>query len=50
LDVTADPALDGRVQFAGEHTSSEWLGYMNGGVQSGDRASAALIELLKLGK
>jgi monoamine oxidase len=50
LDVTADPALDGRVQFAGEHTSVDWLGYMNGGVQSGDRASAALIELLKLGK
>jgi monoamine oxidase len=32
LDVTAEPALDGRVQFAGEHTSVDWLGYMNGGV------------------
>lgn len=50
LDVAADPALDGRVQFAGEHTSSEFLGYMNGGVQSGNRASEALIELLELGK
>jgi monoamine oxidase len=50
LEVAAEPALDGRVQFAGEHTSFDWLGFMNGGVQSGDRASAALIELLKLGK
>lgn len=50
LDVAADPALDGHVQFAGEHTSSEWLGYMNGGVQSGNRASEALIELLALKK
>jgi len=50
LDVTADPARDGRIQFAGEHTSSEWLGYMNGGVQSGNRASEALIELLALEK
>ena len=48
LDVAAEPALDGRVQFAGEHTSVDFLGYMNGGVESGDRASAALIELLEL--
>jgi monoamine oxidase len=50
LDVAADPALDGRVQFAGEHTSSEWLGYMNGGVQSGDRAARALIKQFGLKK
>jgi monoamine oxidase len=50
LDVAAEPALDGRVQFAGEHTSSEFLGYMNGGVQSGNRASEALIEVLALKK
>jgi monoamine oxidase len=50
LDVAAEPALDGRVQFAGEHTSSEFLGYMNGGVQSGNRAAAALIETLALKK
>lgn len=47
LDVVADPALDDRVQFAGEHTSVDFLGFMNGGVQSGNRASEALIELLK---
>ncbi|HSD93718.1 MAG TPA: NAD(P)/FAD-dependent oxidoreductase [Methyloceanibacter sp.] len=46
LDVAAEPALDGRVQFAGEHTSVDFLGYMNGGVESGNRASAALIEIL----
>jgi len=46
LDVVADPALDGRVQFAGEHTSVDFLGYMNGGVESGNRASAALIEIM----
>ncbi|MGH6736347.1 MAG: flavin monoamine oxidase family protein [Methyloceanibacter sp.] len=46
LDVAAEPALDGRVQFAGEHTSVDFLGYMNGGVESGNRASAALIEIM----
>jgi monoamine oxidase len=48
LDVAAEPALDGRVQFAGEHTSVDFLGYMNGGVESGNRASEALIEALEL--
>ena len=43
LEVAGEPALDGRLQFAGEHTSSDFLGYMNGGVQSGNRAAAALI-------
>ena len=50
LDVAAEPAVDGHVQFAGEHTSSEFLGYMNGSVQSGNRASAALVETLELKK
>ena len=39
LDVAAEPALGGRVQFAGEHTSVDFIGYMNGGVQSGNRAA-----------
>ena len=50
LDVAAEPALDGRVQFAGEHTSVDFLGYMNGGVESGNRAAAALIETMALAK
>ena len=32
LEVASEPALDGRLQFAGEHTSSDFLGFMNGGV------------------
>jgi hypothetical protein len=43
LELAAEPALLGRLQFAGEHTSTDFLGFMNGGVQSGNRASAALI-------
>lgn len=50
LEVAGEPALDGRLQFAGEHTSSDFLGYMNGGVLSGNRAAAALIETMALQK
>ena len=50
LEVAGEPALGGRLQFAGEHTSSDFLGYMNGGVQSGNRAAAALIKTLALHK
>ena len=50
VGVAAEPALDGRLQFAGEHTCSDFLGYMNGGVQSGNRAAAALIKVMALHK
>jgi monoamine oxidase len=50
LDVAAEPALGARVQFAGEHMAGDFMGYMNGGVQSGNRASEALIETLALKK
>lgn len=50
LEVGAEPALGGRLQFAGEHTSVDFLGYMNGGVESGNRAAGALIETLALKK
>src|SRR5262245_22849664 len=50
LDIAGEPVLGGRVQFAGEHTSPEFYGFMNGGVESGNRASAALIETLALKK
>jgi len=46
LEVAGEPALDGRLQFAGEHTSSDFLGYMNGGVVSGNRVATALIETM----
>ena len=45
---TAEPALHGRLQFAGEHTAGEFMGFMNGGVQSGNRAAAALVKTLAL--
>jgi monoamine oxidase len=50
VEVGAEPALGGRLQFAGEHTSADFLGFMNGGVQSGDRAAAALVKTLALHK
>jgi len=37
----------GRVAMAGEHTSGNWQGYMNGAVESGRRA-ARDIEIMKL--
>jgi monoamine oxidase len=47
FDSTFDPALRGwlaqpfgRLFFAGEHTSIQWQGYMNGAVESGRRAAA----------
>jgi len=43
LEHTATPSDDGRIQFAGEHTSVDFMGFMNGAVESGERAAAALI-------
>ena len=37
----------GRVFFAGEHTSVRWQGYMNGAVESGQRAAAEVISLIR---
>jgi monoamine oxidase len=48
-DEAGKPALGGRLQFAGEHTSGAKLaGYMNGGVQSGNRAANELIKFMAL--
>ena len=33
----------GRIVFAGEHTSDDWQGYMNGAVESGQRAARELL-------
>jgi hypothetical protein len=46
LDVAAEPALNGRLQFAGEHTAADFSGFMNGGVCSGERAATDLIKAL----
>ena len=42
-DWLARPA--GRVVFAGEHTSIRWQGYMNGAVESGQRAAREVAAL-----
>lgn len=37
----------GRVLFAGEHTSIRWQGYMNGAVQTGQRAAEEVLTLAR---
>ena len=43
LEATGMPELGGRLQFAGEHTSADFAGFMCGGVDSGERVAAALL-------
>jgi len=43
LEVAGEPALDGRLQFAGEHTGGEYTGYMNSAIKSGNLAAANLM-------
>ncbi|WP_308636848.1 flavin monoamine oxidase family protein [Paenibacillus silvisoli] len=38
---------EGRCHFAGEHTSVVYQGYMNGAVESGERAAAEIISALQ---
>jgi monoamine oxidase len=40
---------EGRVHFAGEHTSTHSQGYLNGGVESGQRAAIEVLRELGLG-
>jgi monoamine oxidase len=42
-DWLARPA--GRIVFAGEHTSLKWQGYLNGAIQSGQRAAAEIAAM-----
>lgn len=44
--TTGDP--EGRAHFAGEHTSVYSQGYLNGGVESGGRAAAEILDALSL--
>lgn len=46
-DAARTPELDGRLVFAGEHTSSASPAFMNGGVQSGNRAVRELLGVEK---
>jgi monoamine oxidase len=43
LESAGTPELDGRLHFAGEHASADFLGFMNGGVDSGERVASALL-------
>ena len=45
MEVSGTPELEGRLQFCGEHTSTEFPGYMCGGVESGERAAKAVLAL-----
>lgn len=56
FDAAFDPTLRawlarpcGRLFFAGEHTSLQWQGYMNGAVESGRRAAAEVAATHRLG-
>ncbi len=42
LDAAELSRSFGRIAFAGEHTSRQWPGYMNGAVESGQRAARDL--------
>jgi monoamine oxidase len=44
LNVAGEPELGGRLIFAGEHTSGDFSGFMNGAVQSGNRAAQEILE------
>jgi monoamine oxidase len=35
---------EGPIHFCGEHTSLEYQGFMNGGVETGERAAAEILE------
>lgn len=39
---------EGRVRFAGEQSSAEWYGYMNGAVESGLRAAREVLAALRV--
>jgi monoamine oxidase len=44
LNFAGEPELGGRLVFAGEHTSGDFSGFMNGAVQSGNRAAKEILE------
>jgi monoamine oxidase len=37
----------GRIHWSGTETADEWLGYLDGAIQSGDRAAAEVMPLLR---
>ena len=43
IGVEREPELDGRLLFAGEHTSYDWMGYMNGAVKTANLGAARIV-------
>lgn len=43
----AESEASGNIHFAGEHTSQDYQGYLNGGVESGQRAANEILNALK---
>jgi monoamine oxidase len=43
LEHCATPELDGKLLFAGEHTSADFSGFMCGGIESGNRAAKEVL-------
>ena len=43
LEAARAPELQGRLLFAGEHTSLDFGGFMNGAIQSGNRAAGEIL-------
>ncbi|MDQ3624403.1 MAG: FAD-dependent oxidoreductase [Verrucomicrobiota bacterium] len=44
LESAGEAELDGRLLFAGEHTSTDYSGFMNGGIESGNRVAQEILE------
>ncbi len=43
----AEREAEGNCHFAGEHTSIDFQGYLNGAVESGERAAGEIVAALK---
>jgi monoamine oxidase len=39
IGVEGEPELNNKLLFIGEHTSPDWIGYMNGAIQTGNDAA-----------
>lgn len=46
LEHAAPPECEGRLHFAGEHTSADFIGYMNGAVDSAERVAGEILASL----
>lgn len=49
LEPAGTPELDGHLIFAGEHTSPDFSGFMNGAIQSGNRAAQEILTPVSAG-